>query len=599
MMQIQSDKLQFTEYLKKLPSTWVIEHFLKEDTTTRKILSSAVIEETAVQFITSGAIVQQFLALNTHEQVRCAQMYLMGSLGIASDSDAGLNDPLVKAFLGYAAKDVKGNIRIFGFDQFEPTLRQHLSQTIVDTAAKKNPYSPHPVFSHRCCNDITIVISLASQHVLVKKKNGKLGVNALQLIKKLTHTNECNKQEDIDLLACAITGYCTSRKLLFDNEQEFMLNPAGFADWLTIPLQERVNDIIGFVLPQYGGWNRELLHVLCAHAGEQWISLSMFPAEDAPAARAVLTLLQFCTIIELQKNGSDILFQTIPPGSPQSPSIDHQPMIMPDFTVIIPQECLPETLYTFARFCNVTALDRIYHAAIEKTVLTESLSSGVESLQIITALEQWNAPSNVIETVREWIREFHRLALTTGSILITAEEKVTEQIASCEQLQPCIERVHVHSIFRIKPGCEHTVRDIVRKLGFDDRMPQSPAAVYTPEEEPLQFEMTTSPWTIVTEDTSDTQKTTASSIRGTKYGAELKSLELSDMVQVIDYAILTGQRIVISYDGSPYVRKGMYTLTPSVCSKGVEPMLEGTLQPTGVRKQFYVKKIISIGVVPQ
>ena len=68
---------------------------------------------------------------------------------------------------------------------------------------------------------------------------------------------------------------------------------------------------------------------------------------------------------------------------------------------------------------------------------------------------------------------------------------------------------------------------------------------------------------------------------------------------MIDYAILTSQRIAVSYDGSPYLRKGMYTLTPIVCSKGPEPLLDAQLQRNGTRKQFYVRKIGAIGVIPQ
>jgi hypothetical protein len=598
-MQIQRDKLQLTDYLKQLPPPWVIEHFLKEDISTRKILSSAAIEETVAHFVTSGELINRFTALSNHERLRCAQMYLMGSLGISSTAQSGLRDPLAAAFLGYAAKDLKGNIRIFGFEQFEPILRPHLSPIFINAAAKKIPHKPQPVFNHRCCNDVTIVISLAAQHTLIKKKNGKLGVNALQLIKKLIHTSECNKPDDIDLLAVAMSGYCTSRKLLFENDQEFILNPTGFTNWLSIPLPERVSDITGFIMSRYVGWNSDFLLTLCRNADDRWITTSSFGESDAQPARSALTLLQFCQIIELQKNGGDLLFQMVPNETPQNNLIDRHPVIMSDFTIIIPQECFPETLFTFARFCTITALDRVYHATIEKRVVTESLSGGLESLQIITALEQWNAPVNVIETVREWIREFQRLSLTSGSILISSEEKVTTQIVSCEQLRPCIERINVHSIFRIKPGSEQTVRDIVRKLGYDDRMPQAPAVLYASEDEPLPFEPVSSSWTLVAEDLPDALKTAPTSIRGTKYGAELKSLELSDMVQVIDYAILTAQRIVISYEGSPYVRKGMYTLTPSICTKGVEPMLEGTLQQTGARKQFYVKKINSIGVIPQ
>jgi hypothetical protein len=184
------------------------------------------------------------------------------------------------------------------------------------------------------------------------------------------------------------------------------------------------------------------------------------------------------------------------------------------------------------------------------------------------------------------------------SMLIAGDENVAVQVAAFEELRPFLEKVKVHTLFRIRPGSENSVRDIVRKLGFDERMSRmtlqnDPVT----EHDPLQSIQEMSEWTLIVEDEPDTRKT-APAFRGTKYGAELKALELSELVQVIDYAILTSQRLAFSYEGSPYVRKGIYTITPILCSKGAEPLLEGELQRTGSRKQFYVKKISAIGVVP-
>lgn len=596
MIQIQTEKLTFTEYLKKLPPPWVIEHFLKEDTSSRKILSSALIEESVTDFIASGKLSARFKGLDEEQQQRCIGMYLMGALGISSDAESGLQDPLVAAFLGYATRDQKGTLRIFCFEQFTPALQPVLTEHLASTVEVEHP-SPHHALPCRSSNDIAIVVALASQHQLTKKKNGRLCVSALQAIRKLTHTSDIARADDTELFACAITGYGISRKLLVETDQDYLLHATGFTQWLTLPELERQQDIVAYVSEKLCGWNTGLLAHFCTTFHPNWLSLSLFNDSDAADAREALLLLHFCEYIDLQKNGTETVFRIASRENYHPSRTDHAAVIMPDFSVIIPQEVPAELVFTFARFCSMQSLDKVYHCTVEKTILTEALSNGLEGIRILTVLEQWNAPSNVLETVREWIREFQRLSLTTGSILITSDERVTEQIAGCEQLKSCLERVEVHTMFRIKPGCERTVRDIVKKLGFDDRMPESHAVLYSPNEEDITFSPPVSPFVLITEDTPDAQKVTTS-IRGTKYGAELKALELSELVQVIDYAILTGQRIVISYEGSPYVRKAIYTLTPSLCSKGVEPMLDGTLQ-NGVRKQFYVKKIGSIGVVPQ
>ncbi len=559
-----------------------------------------MIEESARQFAVPGELQRRFFLLDQPHRLRCSLMYLMGAMGCATDSDCGLEDPIVAAFLGYAARDRKGQLRVFGFDSFEPMLRSALIETITEAAARKSDITPTPIWRWRCCNDITIVASLAAQHLLIKKRSGKLGVAILQLIKKVIHTGEMHKSDDIDFLSRTIIGYCLSRRLLVEDEVEYQLRPDAVFDWLAATLDERIQEITAWVITNCGGWNSDLLRRLCDAAATQWIVLSMFPESDHAKVREVLLSLQFAGMLDVRRHGPEILFQHACIGTFKPGGAEHPVVIMPDFTIVIPQECLPESLFAFARFCKINSLDRVYHGNIEKNVLTEALSGGMEGDRIIGVLEQWKAPANVIESVREWIREFNRLSLSTENVLITADGRVAQQIAAYEQLQPWLEQVPAHSVFRIKPGSERIVRDIVRRLGFDERMPRMAPmgdADTTPTDL-FQTDMEETRWSLIVENEPHTEKA-PTAIRGSKYGAELKTLELSEVVQVIDYAILTSQRVVFSYEGSPYVRKGIYTLTPILCSKGVEPMLDGELQRTGSRKQFYVRKINAIGVVPQ
>ncbi|MBN1308839.1 MAG: hypothetical protein JXA18_13025 [Chitinispirillaceae bacterium] len=601
-MLIRPGTLQFSDYLKQLPPAWCIEHLFTEKDATRKILSSAMIEDCARRFADPAGLRRRFLSLDAQQRLRCALIYLMGSMGCAAEADCcGLDDPVVAAFLGYAATDREGRMRVFGFDGFEPLLRKMLVPVIVDAAACIEEGAVLPICPWRSCNDITLVVSLAAQRLLIRKQSGKPGKAALQIIKKLVHSGEMHKSEDIESIAGLIIGYALSRQLLREEELEYCFRPAAVAEWLALPIEKRVHDIVAFCTSRFSGWNIELLGQVCEAAGARWITDAVFAQDDRACVREALLVLQFAGIIEVRKRGAELLLQRAPQAvfSP-SAAAHHAAVVMPDFTVVLPQESLPETLHIFARFCRVHSLDRVYRMSIEKGVLTEALSGGLEGERIIASLKQWKAPVNVIESAREWIREFHRLSLSTESLLITADAKVTEQIASYGSLLPLLERIPAHSVFRIRHGSEKTVRDIVRKLGFDERMP----GIMGPEGgDPVPTEGVSEipeepRWSLVVDNEPMGEKT-APAIRGSKYGAELKTLELSETIQVIDYAILTSQRLVISYEGSPYVRQGMYTLTPVVCSKGPEPMLDGELQRTGSRKQFYVRKIGSIGVVPQ
>lgn len=600
-MVIQPGSLPFTDYLRQLPPAWVLENFFKEDRSSRKILSSAMIEESARKFTVAEELERRFFSLSTGERYRCAKVYFLEKTGCAAASGNGFEDPLVTAFLAYAAKNQRGQVRIFGFREFEPLLRKALVTTILEGASTDGSHPPLPVWKWRCLNDITLVASLSTQHLLARKRTGKLSVAALKTVKKLIHFGPLHKTEDVEYLSGAIIGYCVAKNLLSETEREYLFCPSAFSGWFSAGLEERTDDVLEYML-SYCGLSPDsidLIRSLCARAETRWVGCSWIGDNDRTAVRRILLLLQFCGLIEVRKSTGGLLFQLVPKEEGRQPDGEQPVVIMPDFTVIMPQECLPATVFTFTRFCKFHSLDRVYHGTIEKQTLTEALSGGMSSERIISSLRQCRAPVNVLESVREWIREFHRLSISTESMLLTGDENVAAQVAAFEELQPFIEKVPVHTLFRIRPGCENSVRDVVRKLGFDDRMSRmrrqdDPVT----EHDLLQDIQDAVEWTLIVEGEPDTVRPSPA-IRGTKYGAELKELELSEVVQVIDYAILTSQRLAFSYEGSPYVRKGIYTITPILCSKGAEPMLEGELQRTGTRKRFYLKKICAIGVVPQ
>ncbi len=598
-MDILPGTLRFAEYLKKLPPAKVIGNFFNDNTSSRKILSSAMIDDCVRNYSTPEVLRQRFLSLDAKEQLRCAQIYLMGSIGSVG---VGTGDPVVEAFLGYAARNQEGEVRIFGFEEFEPALRELFVSTIMRAEiSAEDSHVSTPICRWRFCNDIALTAALASQHLLIRKKSGQLGKTAVQLIKKFISGGEMYKIGEAEKVVELIISYCIEKRFLHMEDTEYRFCFSPFSEWLSLPLDQKINDITAFFISRCGGWNRELMLQLGKTASPRWISEVSFPEKDRQRFREILLIYNFINLLEIRVRGHELYFRNRR-ESPLEPHIqEKQIIIMPDFNVVIKQECVPEDLFYFASFCRLYSLDHVYHGIIEKEILIESHCSHMEEEKIIGSLNKWDSPINVIESVREWLREFRRVSLITENIIITADEKVTEQISGFDQLKAFIEPISAYAVFRIKPGTEKKVRDIIRKLGFDERTPSIKETEPSASDGSVTIVNDTRDerkWSVII-DNESYQKTIKPVIRGTKYGAELKSLELSDTVQVIDYAILTSQRIVISYDGSPYLRKGVYTLIPIVCSRGPEPMLEAQLQSSGSRKQFHVKKIGAIGVVPE
>jgi hypothetical protein len=172
---------------------------------------------------------------------------------------------------------------------------------------------------------------------------------------------------------------------------------------------------------------------------------------------------------------------------------------------------------------------------------------------------------------------------------------VTFQLNSFEPLRKLIQPVSAHALYIINKGEEQNVRSILSSLGFDYRMSGQDTEVTVNESAEKELLTVSSRWVPYVETRSE--EVDIQSMRGTKYGTELKKLDINETVHVIDYAILTGQQLSIDYEGSPYIKDGLYTFKPHNCEKGIDPVVEGEVLKTKSRKRFYIKKIRKIGVV--
>ena len=588
--------MHFTDYMKMLPSAWVFEHFIQGSDSTRKILSSSMIDEAVVDFIKPDNLRLQFLSLDKPDQVKCAIIYLLGETGLETTDFQGLENSLLLSFLVYAAINKNGTIRLMGFDEFREILLDLCTDTLFEHISDKEPTEPVLIWPFRSVNDITIAAAMAAQKQLKKKKNGGLTRVASQQLKNLTDMGATFKNENGDYVNNLLISYCLKCQILLETDTEYLLTTQGFNSWLMLPVEDRHKDLTDFIVSFTGGWWMGLLEALLQK--EIWIPIGIFPEKTQNQMFDVLKGLRFAGIVELRKKEKDIFFcKTKPQTAPSSHDLK-KVMILPDFSVVIAQETESNELYHFAQVGTFVTFDRVYKGKIDKTVLGDALSRGSEGTVILEWLELWHAPGNVTETVREWLREFSRLYITDRSLLISSDERVTRQIDSFVPLRELIEQIPSNAIYMIKKGNEGKVREILQNLGFDYRMPGQDFDHEIPQlatedqllNQPPQWVPLIEPKSLEGE---------PQSMRGTKYGCELKVLDLSEVTHVIDYAILTAQNLIIDYEGSPYIKEGIYTIKPLSCQKGIEPVLEAEITRTHSRKQIYIKKIRKIGVQSQ
>lgn len=624
--------MKFSEYLANLPSSIVFEGILKNSGQPRKILTSSMVNEIAGQFSAEENLARRFSGLSDEAGFLCSLTYLFLRTGLAFDKaprsaapgesdyvpvqvrpgeepgDAIPNvfdDELIRSFLVYAGYDEQGHMYYLGFEEFEHKLRKLCGQTIINRTrvlAEKEPlYSQPPAFF---LNDVTVIGALASQGKLKKTKTGALGKTALQSVNKLLHYAHFHFEAPGPNEPAALLplSYGVNRKLLRAKEDGYAVSHTDMLAWLSKPFLSRYNDFIEFVGSSVLVWRKSLLMDILHRPGRPWLSSQGFGEKLRPDVCAAIKMLAYCGLVDFFQSADSFVFTRSAQSAASQDAFSKalhatQVLLMPDFTAMIPQEILPEHLYWFSKLGSLVSFDRVYKGAISRDIINNSLSEGIAGDVLLDWLARWKAPKNVVETIKEWVREFSRISLETGSFVVSAEEKVTTQLMSYAPLMQCLEPVRAHTIFRVAAGRERQVSEILVAMGFDQRTPVFSKDDDTTVESSIYLKETKSQkkmYPIL--DATVPQGSVQIAVTQGKYSSQLKALDLTDLMHVIDYALLMGHFLQFEYSGSPYIKKGKYQARPLHYKKGPEPLLEAEITGTKKKKTFLINRIIKIGV---
>lgn len=592
--------LKFSEYLRQLPSAWLFEHFLPRTRASRKILSSEALHDCGRQFSRPEALRRQLESLEPADRLRCGCAYLMGRTGLCADEGRGdLNDPLVRSFLVYAARGGDGSRRYFGFTEFEPHLRPALATTIAAGAAVPAGERADFLGSGSGVRDVAAAVTLASQGLLKKKQRGGIMRNGLLRLDKLTH--DIPEKPGPELYARLTIGFACGAGLLRENREGYWCCGAEFEEWLAGPESGRAAALQGFAAGFAGSWSLDLLRASVRETTSGQLSSAVFHPAQRSAAAESLWALHWAGLVALARAGSKTLYFGLPAEDAngthaRGAAADGRAavVVMPDFSAIIAPEAPPSHLYRFGRLGELQSLDKVYNGRIERAVLNNALAGGLAGETALAWLDEWRVPSNVVETVREWIREFYRLYITDRPMLIVTDEKVASQVDEYEPLRQHLERMPSRTVFCIKRGAENRVKELLSSMGFDHRMPSSDSFVPDPETPGAVARESAETWQPVV---AKPDKAAAARVspKGGKYGSGLKAYDQNETMHIIDYALLTGAGLALEYAGSPLLKRGIYSVAPCSCSAADEPTLEA-VDGSGRKRLFVVKKILKIGV---
>ncbi|MBD3346373.1 MAG: hypothetical protein GF401_15075 [Chitinivibrionales bacterium] len=588
--------LSFDEYIKLLPNDLVFKKLVKDSSLSRKILSSSMISELAETFSDPEDIRRRYDNLTPSSQLNCALVYLFKNNGLPAPPDVDFDDELLSSFLVYVSQDVEHRLCYYCFDTFADVLADRIADTIKGSCAVPPPSeTQHP--SHTvpwaCLNDFVVICIFASRKLLKKTKNGalvKTSQNALERL--LSGPLPMIDEHSIKAISLCI-DYGLEKGILAFLNNTYLLKDAVLYQWLQRPLPDLHREFSEFCFNH--SVHRPIIERICPSPGDPWISTGKFPPVVDQYLKEALLLLTYCDFIAQIPNENGISFtrsETFNSLSKDAPN--DAIVVLPDFSAIIPGEIQPARLYDFTQIGNVASFDKVYKGNIEKSIINDSLARGADSDRLLNFLAEWNAPPNVVETIKEWIREFSRLFITSGSIIALRDNKISNQLTSVETIGDLLEPLDARKVFRIKEGYEDIVYSRLMELGFDPRIPSKPVF---PQKSMKGFDKDVLPLRMPVTTFSEQKEESLVDVKVGKYGSEMKKLDISEMLNVVDYALLMGYYLIVDYAGSRNLKKSTYTFLPlSYQRSAAEPYLEGELFESKSIRKFYIDKINKLGV---
>ncbi len=600
--------LGFAEYLKELPPARVLERFVLAGQRERRILSAAEIDRICSAFAAGGPLRDTFAELSPEAQVACSLSYLTLPAGLPSAACSSAGQELLDSFLVHVVRDRDGNLMFRGFYEFEPALRAPMVAVLREAAVVAFDAEPQWRQAVHVVNDLTLTVMLASSGVLQTTRAGTLSKASQVAARKLLHCGKSPWKREIHRPIRVLVDVAQRMGFLVRREGGYRLDRQRFNDWLNLGADTMYGELVREVTTRERPWHWPLAVSVCAlkmtEEGREWVRLDAMGGDVTASLEAGAQTGEALGMLCAQVVDGQLLCAARPDALARRGAAAVVPpreavTVLPDFSVIIHQECAPTVLRDFCELGELFSLDGVYRGTISRQAIGDSLYDGAGAERIMERLSQWQAPHIVVETVREWVRVFGRVCVPDEGVVLVGDAGVGEQLGALESARGLIEPVAAARAFRIKPGHVEEVRQMLAGLGFDTRAPrvwvEPPGTVSAvdqlEQERDEQCELVTD---TASEAVAVPRRTPGT---GGKYGAELKELPQSEMDHVIDYAMLMGHRLRLEYEGSPSLKRGEYTVLPAAFSSGAEGVVEGEDVRTGTRKRFLRERIKAIGVL--
>ena len=595
-----TNRISFAQYVGLLPQEIVINTLAGDKPEVkRNVISSSLINKTISQRTDAQHVCETFKNLPESLQVHIARTYLMGDRGYICD-DATAGTECVQSFLVYQAGSSSSR-RLYGFPELSAAL-EPLCAALFATQTVTGPQEGLFSIRQSLCDSIVPLIVLAGVRRTTSTAQTIKRMGKRLLHKLIYNPAQPVERESIEAWGECVESFCRDEQLIvhgFDTSYDRITDYCNQSETTHYAALKKNAHIFA------GSWDLGLLRACTADMQTTWLPVSAFSAKRAQVWDDCIVLAASgCISIAFFDEQWHIRWRTQRQSLPESSGGSTEaPRLLSNFSVVVSPGVTPATLWQFSCIGHIQSFDKVYKGAVDRVAVCDARAAGVEASTIESLLSRWEAPANVARTVSEWIREFDRLSMITGTVVLSTSAEVSQLLSVAPQLRDMLTPLPAESVFLVAPHAQKEVSEILEKLGFDIRMASTAVMPdYTTDEqfedgfvaeEPVIEFVPTVIFPI--NGTSPVVKSTAVHRQG-KYSAELKVLDTNEIVHLVEYAQLMGYRIKFEYSGSPGIRKGNYSISGVSLIRGKEMGVEGKSGPGTIAKKFLFDKIITVGV---
>ena len=595
------DLMIFTDFIKQIPHEKLFKDFLKSDASKRKVISSTIIDGLVEKYTEDHNLLDVYTSLDKESDVNCLLTYLFYPGGIPCNPEDPEIRELAASYLTYCVRLENGTFMMRGFIGFKKKLIRSFKKTVSRYTVSHSTNESTLLPGSSPLNELTVIMSMAVRGMLTFTKSGNLTKASGALSRKLLSVGKSALKACIETVVFKYLDFALDRKLLIKKDEKYYENRPLIDEWLNRDVELILPELKAFLLSDTDFWNWETFFELLPVKPDEWLSTSIFPDSLKRDVHQELVLAEGSGLVNLQKKDDEVLISIRHKDDSQMRKMDEievEMAIIPDFSVIIPTEISFSSLFLFSRFGELEVHDQVYRGTISKKVVSDSLYRGTTGKELLDILSRWKTPGNIVESIKEWVREFERISVTDESLVLISDQKNSTLVNSYKPLSGLVTEIPVNSVLRIKHGKEQQVKEILETLGFDIRLPQKTGVTHELYDEFNSAQPSSLSFELVT----DLEKTTPikEKKRGrTKYGSELKKLSGAELENVIDYALLMGEKLSFEYSGSAGIKRNRYNVIPKHLKKGLETYLEAEDLRTGRNKKFICVKIVKIGVIAE